>query len=282
MASFWLLILFIIFGIYFHKRIGKNEDRINELEARLNARRVAEVGAENDKAPAPHYSTIGTSSLESSLVEGVAPSPAPAPAPAPAPSYMKQNAPLVPAESQEEQSARWLGRIGAFAVFIGVAFFFKYLFDHDIISPPLRVALGILVGLSVIAVGHWFRAKYQNYSDILMACGIGVLYLSLYASYGFYHLLSAEIVFVLMGLVTFFGLILSITGASMGLAVFATLGGFLTPVLLSTGENHLASLSIYMIILDLGVFGIALFKKWTVLSCWMMEKLSKKARIKNL
>ncbi len=263
-ASFWFFILFLILSVYFYRRIQKNEDRINQLESRLDARRVGEIAMERSAAPAPHYSQIGA--LEGALVGDVAPSLAPAPAPAPLPSYMEAPAPTVPAESQEETSARWLGRIGAFALFIGVAFFFNYLFVHDIIPESVRVVMGIAFGITLIGLGHWLRAKYLNYSDLLMASGIGVLYLSLYASYGFYHLLHADVVFVLMGLVTFFGFILAITGSSMGLAIFTTLGGFLTPVLLSTGENHLVTLSVYMIILDLGVLSIALFKKWTQLN----------------
>ena len=265
-VSFWFFIIFLVLSVYFYRRIQKNEDRINQLESRLDAHRTAEVTMEQREAPSPHYSQTGAP--EGALVGDTTPSPAPSPAPAPAPlpSYMEERTPPAPAESQEETSARWLGRIGAFALFIGVAFFFNYLFVHDIIPESVRVVMGIALGLLVIGIGHWLRAKYLRYSDMLMASGIGILYLSLYASYGFYHLLQADVVFVLMGLVTFFGLILAVTGSSMGLAIFTTLGGFLTPVLLSTGENHLVALSVYMIILDLGVFGIALFKKWTQLN----------------
>lgn len=194
------------------------------------------------------------------------------PAPAPMRIYteanLEESAPKVSSETHEEVGGRWLGRIGAFAVFIGVAFFLKYAFDNNWVGPTGRVALGIIAGLSAIGIGQYLRKKYLGYSDLLMGAGIGILYLSLYGGFAFYnpHVIEQTTAFVLMALVTAFGLVLAYAGSTMALAILSIIGGFMTPVMLSTGENHLLALSVYMIILNLGVMGIALFKKWTKLN----------------
>jgi len=163
---------------------------------------------------------------------------------------------------QEERTARWLGRVSAIAVFFGVAFFLKYAFDNDWILPAGRVAIGVFAGVATLVLGQKLRAKYLNYSDMLMGIGLGILYLAMYASYGYYHLISADVAFFFMGMVTALGMLIAVSGGTLGVAILATLGGFLTPIMLSTGENHLAGLSFYMLMLDLGVFGVAWHKKW--------------------
>ncbi len=276
MEFFWFFVFLLVIILYFNHRVGNAERRIYEIERGLHAPRPQEQ-ASTQAAPlsTEELSRVGVHAgeiFQRAYGGAAAATPAPAPAPAPMPMYSKADMadiaiekPKFTDETKEETSARWLGRIGAFAVLIGVALFLKYAFDNNWIGPTGRVALGIIAGLAMIGVGQKLRAKYLNYSDIVMGCGIGILYLSIYASYGFYHLVDPSVAFVLMGLVTMFGLVLAMAGSSMGLAILATLGGFMTPVLLSTGENHLVALSIFMIILDLGVLGVAWFKKWTPL-----------------
>ncbi len=256
--------VFLVTIIYFNSRIGKAEWRIEELETILkNAPKQVVSMKRESEAVRP----LSVEELSRPYDEGMA-SPSPAPAPAPRPTYAmsSEDTPTVPQETQEETSARWLGRIGAIAVFLGMVFFLKYAFDQNWIGPRGRVAIGILIGIITVGIGQKFRVKYLNYSDILVACGVGILYLSIYASYGFYHLVAPAAALMLMALVTAFALILAVVDGSIGLALFATVGGFLTPLLLSTGENQLVGLSLYMIILDIGIFGAAFYKKWIKLN----------------
>ncbi len=281
MDVFWIFIGFVALFFYVRNSISALSTRITYLEQKLGASpaqsqaqarempasqsELAKEGVHRGDMFAAALSEVG---LEKTQVFQAPPQATSAPTPAP----VYAEAALTPEqvkfanETQEETSARWLGRIGAIAVLIGMAFFLKYAFDNNWVGPTGRVALGIIAGLATIGVGQKLRAKYLNYSDMLTGVGIAILYLSIYASYSFYHLVDPSVAFVLMGLVTTFGLVLAIAGSTLGLAVLSTLGGFMTPVLLSTGENHLAALSIYMIILDLGVFGVAWFKKWTQLN----------------
>jgi uncharacterized membrane protein len=67
--------------------------------------------------------------------------------------------------------------LGGFALFLGVAFFIKYSFDNNLISPQLRVAIGFLTGLGLLVGGVMMSGKkFPTLSQTLCATGIVVLY----------------------------------------------------------------------------------------------------------
>src|ERR1051326_2567882 len=49
--------------------------------------------------------------------------------------------------------------VGGLALFLGVAFFVKYSFDNNLISPQVRVAIGYLVGAGLIGGGLWLSRE---------------------------------------------------------------------------------------------------------------------------
>ncbi len=165
--------------------------------------------------------------------------------------------------SSEEVSGRILGRIGIGAVIVGIAFFLKYAFDNNWIGISGRVMIGILIGIITIAIGQYLRKKYLQYSDLLMGGGLAILYLSVFASYALYHLVDPMIAFMGMIVITAFGVILSIWNATITLSVIAFIGGFLTPILIDVGNLGEWITLTYITILNAGILGILLYKKWT-------------------
>ncbi len=157
----------------------------------------------------------------------------------------------------------WLNRIGVAAILIGVAYFLKYAFDSQWIGPGGRIALGLLSGIAVIVLSEIVRRQGQAaFSYSLKAVGIGVLYLSLWGAFQIYHLIYAEVAFGAMLLVTLFTVILAFAQDAEILAAFAIIGGFSTPVLLSTGTNAEVFLFSYVELLDLGMLALIFFKPW--------------------
>ncbi|HEX7317477.1 MAG TPA: DUF2339 domain-containing protein, partial [Pyrinomonadaceae bacterium] len=157
----------------------------------------------------------------------------------------------------------WLGILAA--VF-GAAFALKYAFDNDWISPAVRVALGALAGLGLLAVGERLRRKgMRPYAYVLSGGGVLILYLSVYAAYDFYQLLAQPIAFLLMTAVTAVAVLISVRLNALPVAVLGLVGGFLTPVLLSTGQDNQLALFTYISLLDAGVLAVAYFKRWRVL-----------------
>lgn len=166
-------------------------------------------------------------------------------------------------ELESQIGKLWLNRIGIVAILTGVSYFIKYAFDNDWIGPAGRIAIGLLAGIGLIFWSERFRSKgYAPFSYSLKAVGIGTLYLSLWGAFQSYHLIPAAVAFAAMVLVTAFTVMLALTQDAEILGAFAIAGGFSTPVLLSTGQNHEIVLFSYVCLLDLAILGMTIVKPW--------------------
>ena len=157
----------------------------------------------------------------------------------------------------------WLNRIGIVAMLIGVSYFLKFAFDNNWVGPGGRIAIGLLLGIGLVLWSERFRKRgYAAFSYSLKAVGIGTLYLSLWGAFQIYHLIPAAAAFLAMAIVTAATIALALSQDAELLASFALVGGFSTPVLLSTGQNHEAVLFSYVALLDLAILIMAIFKPW--------------------
>src|SRR5579871_731642 len=157
----------------------------------------------------------------------------------------------------------WLNRVGIIAILICVSYFLKYAFDSGWIGPGGRVTIGLLAGIAVVVWSERFRGKGSvTFSYSLKAIGIGILYLSLWAASQRYGLVPASVAFAAMILVTASTIILALTQDAEILAVYAMIGGFSTPALVSTGENHEIVLFSYVCLLNLAVLVMVSRKPW--------------------
>src|SRR2546430_2433342 len=154
--------------------------------------------------------------------------------------------PSLPAINWEQfMGAKLFAWIGGLALFLGVAFFVKYSFEHDLIPPEVRVALGFLVGIGLVAGGMVMRRKdYSITAHTLCATGILILYAVTFACRAVYHFpfFGPVPTFVLMTLVTAPAFLLPVRLRAAGVAPLGMLGGFLTPGLLSAGPDPAAAL----------------------------------------
>ena len=181
-----------------------------------------------------------------------------------------QRIPPVPATSPKTEvsletriGGQWLNRIGIVAVLVGLSYFLKLAIENDWIGPGTRVAIGLVAGIGLILWSERFRARaFLAFAYSLKAIGIGALYLSLWAAFQFYHLVSGPVAFLAMILVTASSVAMSLTQNSELLAAFALVGGFLTPVLVSTNQNHEVALLSYVALLDLGTVWVVAVRGW--------------------
>lgn len=161
---------------------------------------------------------------------------------------------------------RWIGRIGLLAILFGVAFFLKYSFDNKLIGEMGRVILGIFWGTAFIGAGEYFQKKGLGfYGQTLSGGGLAVFYLSLYAAFALYHLIPLYLATIAMLAVTTTGMTLSVRYSAYTLAAIALLGGFLTPVMLSSSINQPLTLFGYILLLDAGTILIQRFRQWSSL-----------------
>lgn len=185
------------------------------------------------------------------------------PPPPPPPAIKTETKPIVPKQDFEQQVGITLfSRIGMVALVLGVSFFLKYAFDNGWIGETGRVMIGIVIGIILLGFGEKFIRKYFGYGQILTGGGIVVLYLSLFSAFNFYHLIDAPVAFLFMAIVTAIGVLLSVRYNALTLMVTSVIGGFATPFMVSTGENQQVALFSYVLLLDLAILGVSVFKRW--------------------
>lgn len=159
--------------------------------------------------------------------------------------------------------SHWLNRVGIVAVLVGVSLFLRYAFESQWVGPAGRVSIGLLAGVAIILWSEWFRTHgYPIFSFSLKALGLGMLYLSLWASFQVYNQISWAAAFVAMVTVTASTTILALWQNAEILALFALVGGFATPVLLYTGENRELTLFAYVALLNVATLISAAFRPW--------------------
>jgi len=160
--------------------------------------------------------------------------------------------------------------VGGLAFFLGIAFAIKYSFEHNLISPELRMAFGFVTGLGVL-VGGVLLSHRQNYAVLaqtLCATGVLILYAVTFACRSIYHFefFGPLPTFLLMALITAAAFLLAVRLNALVVAILGMLGGFLTPILLSTGQDNPLGLFGYIAILDVGLIVVALVRRWHFLA----------------
>lgn len=161
---------------------------------------------------------------------------------------------------------RWTTWVGAVVLFLGVGLFVKYAFDHGWVNETARVILGVVFGLALVGGGVRFtRRDMRALGQGVVGAGLSILYVSLFAAYDFYGLLPQPVTFILMAVVTAGGMTLAVKYDALATAFLAILGGLLTPVMLRTGVDPRDALFAYLLMLDVGVLGAALFRRWRAL-----------------
>ncbi|MBI2516199.1 MAG: DUF2339 domain-containing protein [Opitutae bacterium] len=177
--------------------------------------------------------------------------------------------PRKPAINWEQfMGAKLFAWLGGLALLLGVAYFVKYSFDHDWIPPEVRVAIGFLIGAGLIVGGlRLTRQGYTTPAQTLVATGVVSLYAVTFACNSVYHFafFGPVATFLLMALITAAAFFLAVRLEAQVVAVLGLLGGFLTPVLLSTGVDNPGGLFGYLALLDAGLVAVVLATGWRYL-----------------
>ena len=168
--------------------------------------------------------------------------------------------------------SRWLFggntlvRVGIVVLFIGVAFLLKYAAERELLPIELRLAAVALGGVALLVVGWRLRLPRPGYALMLQGGGVGILYLTVFAALRLYKMLPTELAFALLAAIAVFSAILAVLQDSRSLAITGAAGGFLAPILASTGGgSHVALFSFYAV-LNAGILGIAYYKAWRELN----------------
>ncbi len=167
-----------------------------------------------------------------------------------------------PAVSLEERlGARLPVWIGSIALTLAGAFLVKYSFDHGWVTPTMRVALGLLLGVSLLGVGEWMRPRVALIGRGLTAAGIADLFAALLAGVHLYHLIPPLVGFGLMAATAGAAVVLSLRQGPM-IAVIGLVGGFLTPALIGSENPNPWGLFGYLFLLQVCLLTVTRRRAW--------------------
>lgn len=282
----------IVLTVWLVARAVSARNRIEELARRLARLESEIIRLKQDKESAPKNEPLNapvpTSPATAPQPIIIPPAPLPTPTPivippapvvAPPPVFVQTIPPRLastpprqttPAINWEQfMGVKLFAWLGGLALFLGVAFFIKYSFDNNLVSPALRAVIGFITGLGLIAGGVVMsRKNYSALSQTLCATGVVILYAVAFACYALYHFafFGALPAFLLMALITTSAFFLAVRLNALVVAILGMLGGFLTPVLLSTGQDSPLGLFGYIAVLDAGLIVVALHRRWFFLA----------------
>ncbi len=205
--------------------------------------------------------------------EAAKPSTVPPPIPSAAPPKISPPGPVaepvrLPAFDWEQfMGVKLFAWIGGFVLFLGLVFFLKLAFEKQWISPEVQVAFEYVLGAGLLVAGIWLhRRQYAVTGQTLCATAVLALYAVTFASHSYYRLLGIAPCFAVMVLVTAAAFLLAVRLDAQVVAILGLLGGFLTPVLLSTGRDNAVGLFSYIALLDAGLIAVVRHKRWNYLA----------------
>lgn len=157
----------------------------------------------------------------------------------------RSRAPWLNPGAWEHQSEQWLGRVGLGLLFLGLVYLFNYSVEQGWITPAVRVGVGLAIGSVLLALGLRLQHGRRSYSQLLLAGAIAVYYVSGFAAFQLYALVSHSAAFAYMAGVMALAVALARKQDRPALASLGAMGGFLTPLLLHPAPGRVVELAVY-------------------------------------
>jgi len=245
-------------GLPLEQRVAQLEQQLIALRADMQAMRAAPSPA--IPPPLPLASAIPPP-VQAPMA---APPPRVVPAAAPAPAFK-------PSVSESKESlenqlgSKVLSKVAILLLLVAAALALKWSYDNNWIGPSGRILIGLVAGAAIVVWSERFRKqKMAAFSYALKAVGTGVLYLSFWAGFHVYHLpfMPAGVAFAGMVAVTLWNAFMAWSQNAEGLAGYALVGAYLTPVLVSTGGDHEIFLFSYLAIIAAAAVALIKVRPW--------------------
>ena len=259
-------------------RMRRIEERFAALEHRISAAPLAAPGAAPAAAATPEPPRPAAAEEVPLRFRDIPEAPEPA-APSPAAPDMAPPSPPppptapVPAKPSLEETfgTRWVVWVGGLALALGGFFLVKYTIEAGLVGPGVRIFLGALLAVGLLAGGEWLRRKENasniagvpaaNIPSILTAAGTAVAYATVWAAYELYGFLPPALAFVLLGAVAL-GTLAAALLHGPWVAALGLVGAYVTPILVSTEVPNYWALYIYLAVVSAAAFGLARIRLW--------------------
>lgn len=168
--------------------------------------------------------------------------------------------------------ARWfmqgnpLAKLGILLLFLGLSFLLRYTVEHALFPLELRLVAAALFAIVLLAVGWRLRHRQPVYALILQGGATGALYLTVFGAFRLWQMLPMTLAFALLVVICAASVGLAILQKALSLAMLASLGGYLAPLLLSTGSGNYVALFSFYLLLSVGILAISIWQHWRELN----------------
>lgn len=279
-SLFWLIVVIAIAVRYF-----VTTSRFSDLRRRLEAQAreialmrgkittleqlAAAAPLAQPEQPKPEATTIvHPPAVEHEPVHVTPPPQTPA---APMPPPVAPPTPKIkPKQIEQQFGGRAFVWVGGVALALAGFYLVKYSIDTGLLTEQVRVTLGIVFGIALLAGSYLVRARGDKIANgvrigqALAGAGIADLYGSLFAATTLYHLVPPWLGFGAMAATTAVALVLSIRHGAP-IALLGLIGGYATPAMVE-GEPNAPLLFGYLYLVFVGLSAVARGKNWWWLS----------------
>ena len=168
--------------------------------------------------------------------------------------------------------ARWfmqgnpLAKLGILLLFLGLSFLLRYTVEHSLFPLELRLVAAALFAVVLLAIGWRLRHMQRVYALILQGGATGVLYLTVFGAFRLWQMLPMTLAFALLVVICAASVGLAVLQKALSLAMLASLGGYLAPLLLSTGGGSFVALFSFYLLLSIGILAISIWQHWRELN----------------
>jgi uncharacterized membrane protein len=155
-----------------------------------------------------------------------------------------------------------ISKIGIVILIIGVGIGAKYAIDNDLISPLGRIIIGYAFGFGLLGFAVKLKAKYLNFSAVLLSGAMAIMYFITFFAYSLYGLFDQSTAFVLMLIFTVFTVVSAINYSRQVIAHIGLVGAYAIPFLLSNDSGNYAFLFSYIAVINVGILALSVKKYW--------------------
>lgn len=159
-----------------------------------------------------------------------------------------------------------LAKLGILLLFLGLSFLLRYTVEHSLFPLELRLAATALFAIVLLALGWRLRHRQRVYALILQGGATGILYLTVFGAFRLWQMLPMTLAFALLVVICAASVGLAVLQKALSLAMLASLGGYLAPLLLSTGGGSFVALFSFYLLLSIGILAISIWQHWRELN----------------
>jgi hypothetical protein len=156
----------------------------------------------------------------------------------------------------------WVARAGVVLLLVGVSFLLRMGVEQGWLTPTVRVAGGVAIGVALSAFGLLARTSRPLYSQLLVGGGVVAFYLSAFGAWSVWQLVPYEAAFAFCVFTTAFAFATAVRLDAEWLALLGVMGGYATPFMLLTPDSNVPALVAYSLLLLGGYLMVYVLRGW--------------------